>query len=245
MELEAQLLKLWKQAFGEHDGFWELFLETGFSRDRCLYLSQGQRITAALCWFDLDVLDQQWAYVYAVVTDPDFRGRGLCRRLFARAEALWHRQGYAGVLLVPADEGLREMYRKMGYETCTTVSSLTVGAAEVPVSLAPLSPADYAALRRTLLPQGAAIQEGETLSFLAAQAALYSGSGFLLACWQEDGTLHAMELLGDTSAAPGIVTALGCKQGIFRIPGPGIPWAMGKKLQNDAPFPTYFGFAFD
>lgn len=245
MEIESQLLSAWKQAFGEHEGFWELFLKTGYSRQRLVHIQEQGSLSAALCWFDLEVAGRKWAYVYAVVTLPAFRGRGLCRRLFAQAEDLWRRRGYAGVLLVPAEDGLRAIYRKLGYETCTTIREFTVPAAETPVSLTPLSPEAYAAARRKLLPENAAIQEKENLTFLAAQAALYQGAGFLLAAWQENGILQAMELLGDLSAAPGIVTALGCTRGNFRTSGPDIPWAMGKKLQPDAPCPTYFAFAFD
>lgn len=245
MEIESRLLALWKQAFGDHGDFWELFLKTGFSRRRCLYLQEQGSIRAALCWFDLEISGKPWVYVYAVVTDPAFRGRGLCRRLFSEGEALWQSRGYVGVLLVPAQEELRHMYRKLGYETCTWVREFSCEAEDPPPSLTPLSPEEFAARRRVLLPRGAALQEQENLTFLAAQAALYGGSDFLLACWQEDHVLHAMELLGNTDAAPGIVTALGCTRGCFRSPGTGTPFAMGKKLRPDALFPTYFGLAFD
>lgn len=245
MEIESRLLALWKQAFGDHGGFWEMFLEHGYCRQRMLYLTEDTILSAALCWFDLEINNQKWAYLYAVVTAPEFRGRGLCRRLLAQAESLWKEMGYAGALLVPADEGLREMYRKLGYETCTCVAEFTCGPGEPPAALTTLSPAEYARLRRAYLPEGAAIQEGENLRFLSAQAELLRGEDVLLAVWREADVLHAMELLGDPSKAPGIVTALGCSEGHFRTPGEEKPFAMGKKLRPEADFPTYFGFAFD
>lgn len=245
MKPEQQLLALWKQAFGEHDGFWEMFLKTGYSPERTWYLTEENAICAALCWFNLEVGGQTWAYLYAVVTAPEFRGRGLCRKLLTQAEAAWKNMGYAGALLVPADEGLRAMYEKMGYETCTYVGEFTCDAGQPPVSLTTLSPAEYARLRRKFLPEGGAVQEGENLTFLAAQAELLRGEEVLLAAWREGDTLHAMELLGSTSKAPGIVAALGGKQGSFRTPGGEIPFAMGKKLREDTQFPTYFGLAFD
>jgi hypothetical protein len=55
--------------------------------------------------------------------------------------------------------------------------------------------------------------------------------------------LLGLELLGNTDAAPGIVAALGCKEGRFRIPG-GTPFAMYRPL-SDISAPTYFGLAFD
>ena len=240
-----QLLSLWKQAFGEHNGFWEMFLETGFSRDRCAFLTEDNTICAALCWFDLEIRGQKWAYLYAVVTAPEFRGRGLCRKLLARSEAQWEKMGYAGALLVPADEGLRAMYGKLGYETCTYVTEFSCAPGDKPAALTTLSRLEYARLRRARLPEGGAVQEGENLTFLSAQAELLGSEDVLLAAWQEEGVLHAMELLGDPAKAPGIVTALGCQKGIFRTPGGKIPFAMGKKLRPEADFPTYFGLAFD
>lgn len=240
-----QLLALWKQAFGEHDGFWEMFLETGFSFDRCRCMKEAGPIAAALCWFDVSCGEQKFAYLYAVVTHPDFRGKGLCRRLMEDTHSDLYSQGYAGVLLVPAEEGLRAMYRKMGYRTCCAVSEFSCAAADTAIPLRTVSAAEYAALRRRLLPKGSAIQEGENLTFLAAQAELLAGENCLLAAWREGDTLHCIELLGDASAASGIVKALGCKEGYFRTPGKDKPFAMGRPLTESATVPGYFGLAFD
>ena len=245
MAVENQLLPLWKQAFGDHEGFWELFLETGYCPDRCLYLTREDTLAAALCWFDTEAEGRKWAYIYAVVTRPEFRGQGLCRKLFAQAEELWAKKGYAGALLVPAEESLRTMYRKMGYETCTCLSAFSCGPGDASVPVAPVCPEEYARLRRKYLPPGGVIQEGENLRFLAAQGELLAGEDFLLAAWQEEGKLQGMELLGNREAAPGIVAALGCTEGHFRTPGGETPWAMGKKFCPEAVFPSYFGLAFD
>lgn len=243
--MENQLLPLWKEIFGDYDGFWELFLRTGYSPERCRCILEEGTIAAALCWFDCFCGGQKWAYVYAVMTNPACRGRGLCRSLMEDTHEHLQKLGYAGVLLVPAEEGLRNMYRKMGYETCTYVRQFLCEAADVPVALRPVKPAEYAALRRRLLPDGGVIQESENLTFLAAQAELLAGEDFLLAAWREGDTLHGMELLGDQGIAPAIVKALGCEKGNFRTPGEDKPFAMGLKLQEGAVLPNYFAFAFD
>ena len=89
------------------------------------------------------------------------------------------------------------------------------------------------------------MQEGIQLPFLAAQAQLFAGQDFLLAAWLEGNTLHGMELLGNTNAAPGILRALGCETGIFQTPGVNLPFSMIHKLHNTAVVPKYFGFSFD
>ena len=111
-----QLIKLWKEVFGEYDGFWELFLETGFQPDHCRCITEKGQVLAGLYWFDCSCGKEKIAYIYAVVTDPTHRGKGLCRKLMADVHSLLQQQGYAGVMLVPAEKGLREMYRKMGFQ---------------------------------------------------------------------------------------------------------------------------------
>lgn len=240
-----QLIKLWKEVFGEYDGFWELFLDTAFQSDHCRCVTENGQVVAGLYWFDCSCGTDQIAYIYAVVTDPAHRGKGLCRKLIADVHTLLAEQGYDSVMLVPADEGLREMYRKMGYEDCTTISEITCTAADVPAKIHSVSPEEYATLRRSMLPETGVLQEGNNLTFLAAQTQLFAGADFLLAAWLEGDTLHGTELLGNTNAAPGILRALGCEMGIFQTPGASQPFSMIHKLHPAAVVPTYFGFSFD
>ena len=240
-----QLVQLWKEAFGEYDGFWELFLNTGFLPYHCRCIMENAQVLAGLYWFDCSCGDDKIAYVYAVVTDSRQRGRGLCRKLMADTHAHLKSQGYSSVMLVPADEGLREMYRKMGYEDCTSIGKLSCSAGERSARIHNVDQEEYAALRRKLLPEGSVLQEGIQLPFLAAQAQLFAGTDFLLAAYLEGDTLHGMELLGSPESAPGIVKALGCSDGIFQIPGGEIPFAMIHKLTETAVSPAYLGFSFD
>lgn len=240
-----QLLALWKDAFGEWDGFWELYLNTAFSPSRCRCMTEGKQIAASLCWFDTQCNGQKQAYIYAVVTHPAYRGRGLCRRLIEDTHQHLAALGYAAALLVPAEEGLREMYQKMGYRNCTSVSAFSCDAGTIPVTIEAIGPADYARMRRSFLPENSVIQEDENLSFLAQQAEFFKGADFLLAAYRDEDTLHAMELLGNRQAAPGILAALNCTRGEFRAPGGETAFAMFHPLREDTAVPAYFGFAFD
>jgi hypothetical protein len=152
--------------------------------------------------------------------------------------------GYDGVVLVPGSDGLRAMYEKMGYRTCSKVSQLCCEAGSEKAHLTPVDTAAYAALRRQFLPAGGVLQEGENLDFLASFAKLYRGQDFLLAAYVEDGIVHGIELLGNTASAPGIVAALGCREGTFTVPGEE-PFAMGMAFTPDFQKPTYFAFAFN
>lgn len=240
-----QLIHLWKSVFGEYDSFWELFRDTAFLPDHCRCITENGRVTAGLYWFDCSCKQDKIAYVYAVVTDPHHRGRGLCRQLMTDVHALLKVRNYASVMLVPADEELRKMYRKMGYEDCTAIGAISCTAGETSAEIRNVGTEEYTALRRNLLPEASVLQEGIQISFLAAQAQLFAGKDFLLAAYLEDDKLHGIELLGNADAAPGILRALGCKDGIFQIPGNQKTFAMIHKLSENAVIPNYFGFSFD
>ena len=240
-----QLRQLWKTAFGDTDAFLDSFFRTAFSCDRCRCILEADAVAAVLYWFDCTTGGQKTAYIYAVATHPDFRNRGLCRKLMADTHALLKDRGYASAVLVPQKESLRAMYAEMGYRDCGGLDVLQCTAAEAPASLRAIGAEEFAELRRQLLPEKGVVQEGENLTFLAEQLQFYAGDGFLLAAYAENGTLHGVELLGSYPDLSGIVTALACDGGHFRTPGNTIPFAMFHPLTEQAAIPAYFGFAFD
>ena len=240
-----QLRKLWQDAFGDTDAFLDSFYCTAYSPDRCLCILDGEYAAAALYWIDCTVRQQKLAYIYAVVTDPDYRGRGLCRRLMENTHDLLRSRGYAGAVLVPQKESLRQMYASMGYENCGGLREFSCEAGADPIPLRTVGPAEFASLRRKMLPSDSVIQEDEGLAFLSEQMIFYAGNNLLLAAYAETEILHGVELLGDPDTAPGILRFLGFSGGIFRVPGSEKPFAMFHPLGEDASVPGYFGFAFD
>ena len=241
----CQLRRLWRLAFGDSEAFLDSFFTAAYAPERCLCASEEGRVTAALYWFDVFCEGNRFAYLYAVATHPDHRGRGLCRGLMADAHALLADRGYAGALLVPEDGPLRQMYGRMGYRDFGGVEEFSCAAGDSPVPLRPLSREEYARLRRKFLPSGGVVQEGENLAFLETYAKFYAGEDFLLAAAAEEEKLTGVELLGNRSAAPGIVKALGCARGTFRTPGDAHPFAMCLTLGENKKMPAYFGLAFD
>jgi len=239
-----QLKTLWHLAFGDGMEFIELFFQTAYSPERCLYLTENGQITAALYWLDCEYQGQKQAYIYAVATHPEHRGKGLCRQLMDKAHAILQAQGYAAALLRPADDGLRRMYRKMGYRVCTGVSEFDCTAAGT-VPIRKIRAEEYSQLRRRYLPEDGILQEGVSLTYLESYADLYAGEDFLLAGAFYDGSFTGMELLGNRNAAPGILGALGYDSGSFRCPGREIPFGMFLPLAENAAEPGYLGLVFD
>lgn len=240
----SQLRRLWKEAFGDGDAFLDLFFESGFAAHRCRCVEVNGQIAAALYWLDCRHEGRTIAYIYAVATGKAFQGQGLCAALMADTHKVLTQMGYAGAILVPGDEGLFRMYGKMGYKICSFICESTWAAGEKPAVLRPIGTEEFALLRRKYLPEGGVIQEGENLAFLSELTQFYAGAGFVFCASLEDGKLHVPELLGDLSAGPGILAALGAREGTFRYPGNDRPFAMYYPLAH-GPMPRYFGLAFD
>lgn len=228
---------LWSAAFGD-DGWIDSFFRTAFQAENTLAIFREGQLAAGLAWMDVTCEGRRLAYLYAVATAPEYRHQGLCRELMANAQEALAARGYDGSVLVPADDGLRQMYAAMGYRNFGGVENLTLPAG-VSVPLREVTPEEYAALRRDCLPEGGIVQENGAIEYLAESAKLYAGNGFLLAATEDE----PMELLGDASQAAGILGALEKGQGTFRLPGTS-PFAMFRPTCDDSWTPAYFGLDF-
>lgn len=238
------LRKLWMEAFGDDDSFLNIFYGSVFSPDRCRCVTSDGQVTAALYWLDCRCNGKPIAYLYAIATGKKYRHRGQCRALMDDTHRLLRELGYAGAVLVPGEKALFMMYRALGYETCSQIHQWHCFAAGIGTALREISVEEYGAARRRYLPEGGVIQENENLTFLQSQTRLYAGADFILCAREQRGTLLCPEILGNISAAPRILTALGYSDGHFRSPGTGTDFAMYYPL-SDSPAPTYFGLAFD
>ena len=236
---KAALRTLWTECFGNEEGWIDTFFGTAFDPAHVCGLNRQGGLAAALCWMDAVCEGRKLAYLYASATAPAFRRQGLCRELMRLTHEKLSERGYAGAILVPADAGLRQMYGNMGYVNFGGIREITVRAG-TSCSIWQLSPEEYAAARRAYLPEGGVVQENGAIVYLAAGAKLYAGADFLLAMSGDFG----VELLGNTDAAPGILGALGLKEGTFRTPGDR-PFAMFHSLTGERWTPGYFGLAFE
>lgn len=240
-----ELRALWQDAFGDSEAFLDLFFSFGFSPECCRCVFQEDIPIAAAYWFDCALEGRKIAYLYAVATHSSQRGKGLCRMLMEDIRRVLTEQGYCAAMLVPQSDGLRQMYRRMGYRDAGPHREFSCTATSVPVPVYSIGPGEFARRRKELLPKGSVLQEGRNLTFLSHLADFYAGEGFLMAACREGHSLIVPEFLGDCALCPGILCSLGCKDGAFRSPGGDTPFAMALPLQEDAPEISYFGFAFD
>ncbi len=243
LEHKAQLRRLFFTCFQEEEAFLDLFFREAYDPRHCRCVVKEGRVASALYWFDCVWEGRKCAYLYAVGTDPDFRNRGLCRYLLEDTHALLKAEGYAGAILVPDGAALQKMYGRLDYRNIDCMDTLSCTASPEASELWKCTAEEYAHARRRMLPAGGVLQEDRGLRLLSSMYRLYRGEDFLLAAWLSGDCLEGAELLGNAAAAPGILAALGVREGRFRVPGSGA-FAMYYPLEPDFA-PDYFGLAFD
>ena len=235
------LKQLWKTVFGDPDIFIDTFFDMAFSPSRCHYFEENGQIISALYWFDCRYEDGKLAYIYAVATHPQHRGKGLASRLLAETHAHLKTLGYAGCVLKPA-KGLFPFYERLGYVTSGYISRFSASANSSPKQMKPLSAKEYGLLRETLLPENSVIQEGLTLEFLGSFASFYAAEDALICKAKEKPLIF--EYLGNPNSAPGILSALGIKTAEIPTIGEDIPFTMFHPL-NCTKIPGYLGITLE
>ena len=158
------LRALWSLAFGDDGAYVDNFFHTYYRPDRVLVLEEEGQVRSMTAWFDTVFVVPgrgkfRAAYLYAVATHPDCRGKGLAARLLKGADEYFRTLSIPAVTTVPAEPSLHSFFGANGFRECfvhqSQVSQLNAERPGSPVppslSLEALSPAGYGALREELL----------------------------------------------------------------------------------------------
>ena len=151
--------ELWKLAFGDTDEYLDNFYLHYYRPERAVVLEEDGVVRAMFTWFDTTLTlpgGQRFraAYVYALATHPDCRGRGLAAKLLADADALLRPLGIDLMTTVPAEPSLHNFFAANGYQEGFVMEQQTIPAPEgvSPVcTLRPADPAHYNEVRESLL----------------------------------------------------------------------------------------------
>lgn len=233
--------QLWKTVFGDPDSFIDAFFQIAYSPDRCCYTEENGEAICALYWFDCCYEGGKLAYIYAVATHPEHRGKGLATRLLQQTHDLLKAQGYAGAVLKPAT-GLFPFYERLGYVTSGCIRRFHAESGNSPTALQALSAQEYGLRRRSILPKNAILQEGLTLDFLHFFASFYAADDALVCASPEESVIF--EYLGNPDSAPGILAALGIQKAEIPTIGNAIPFSMFLPL-NCTKTPGYLGLSLE
>ena len=153
--------ELWKLAFGDSDGYIDLFYQTAAGPEDVLVLLEDGVVYSilALPAVELALPDGDTAssaYVYALATDPAARGRGYGRMLLRYVDFYLRERGVDCVTVVPAEKSLHKFFASVDFAECFTASWTDLPAGEIgaPAPGDAIEAADaaaYDALRERLL----------------------------------------------------------------------------------------------
>lgn len=112
----TELRPLWEDAFGADRGSLSCLSGAVRSADRIYTARETDgRLGGFFFSFSLQTQGQKGFYIYGLCTRRDLRGRGIMRELIRHGADSEAARGASFALLIPANEALRETYRKMGF----------------------------------------------------------------------------------------------------------------------------------
>lgn len=143
------LKELWKLAFGDPDGYIDLFFDHRFREKETLVDLEGDRVAGMLFLLPITVItplgEMDARYIYGVATHPEFRGQGISTRLLHRAHREMEKEDVILSILVPATKELFQFYEHRGYSIEFNCRRLTLAPEEIPAGEeVPLSPSTFA-----------------------------------------------------------------------------------------------------
>ena len=252
---QQALQELWKLCFGDDESVTDCFFALFPPKLHTRVIEEDGKIAAMASWLPttlhMDGGTFPGAYIYAVATHPEFRGRGLCRSLMEELEHSLLLQDRVFASLCPAGDSLYRFYGAMGYETAFYHDTANLKADKTPGKMQQISPSAYLSLRESFLSMPHCEWTREAIDYLSATGCRFYRleKGGCATVQQGSGeNLRVLELLSEdnNSAVSALCQAFGAEAAEVSFPGEAQPHGMLKWLKNKQKMaPCYFGFAFD
>lgn len=270
----SQIHPLWEQVFGDPPEAQRAVLAAFGGPRRVLLLLEGGRLCSMTCLPTVALRDgwgqtERAAYLYALATHPDARGRGLAARLMARGEALLAAEGCGAVALVPAQPSLFAYYEGLGYQPAFFHCRWEGRAEGLPAPLSrpiAVSPEVYGRLRKATLGGTPRLDYPADLLLLQGLLSRLTGGGLYrlelpggVGCAAVEGRGEEMwvkELLCAPGDGPQALAQLAslhsaprwrvCSPDETGLGGRQLPFGVVRPLNGGVhPEPSYLGLAFD
>ena len=263
----AALKSLWRTCFGDEESYIDQFFERVFQVEQSFTLRQDGKLTAMAFYFPLTLSlgreEKNVAYLYAVCTDPAYRGQGQSTALLEFIAGYLAIKGYQGLALVPGTPDLFEFYEKRGYRPAffNQVTTLT----DIPLAEGKVARAEgheYNAVREKLLENTSYVRYSDGL--LDYQRVLCRQNGGDLTAFTDTGERFGCAALeyvaesrvlikeliwpGDLAEAVAILKPhFPAATYVVRSPGGTHPFGMYRslELEDEGGDGLYLGFAFD
>lgn len=121
VESDYENLKaLWQTVFDDTKESLDYFFRNTISPERVLVVFDGSVPVSTLYMLESDILNDGKSYsayyIYAVCTHPDYRGKGLMKKLFQELFEIAKSRSIDYLFLVPEEEYLFGIYEKLGFK---------------------------------------------------------------------------------------------------------------------------------
>ncbi|NLG25954.1 MAG: GNAT family N-acetyltransferase [Clostridiales bacterium] len=258
------IMALWSACFGDPPGALAAYFNLRHRDEYMPVWAQDGAIVGMLSMLPVALrvggASYPGRYVFAVATDPAWRGRGISTQLLAFAHDWMRQNGVRLSALVPADQGLFDFYGRRGYKTYFYQRRLSLSPAELPLPpvgarVARCDAAAWLEARDRAFEACPFVRWGEdALAFMMNDEWLDGGgvarvdtpTGRAIAAWDWDGDQAVVrELALQGLAAPQALAALHAKLGAsaYRLrvhagccPGGEVaPYGMIRWLDGDPP----------
>ena len=113
---QLEMRKMWNEIFGDEFTEIDHFLIT-HSDAIPLFHKEGGRVVSMLYIVPLQMWGKRIAYIYAVATEPDFRGRGIASELLNKAlQMVELSSDFDCAALIPSSIESLRLYERLGFE---------------------------------------------------------------------------------------------------------------------------------
>lgn len=151
---KAALKNIWQSGFFDDQNTVDTFFDKGENLFKCLVYADGEKPVAAMYIFDCTLNrgenGYKSAYLYALSTLPEYRGKGIMTSLIKYAEDYLGEKGYDYLFLAPSENSLCKYYEKLGFLPCDMKKCADIPADcifDMPTETKALSAAEFYELR--------------------------------------------------------------------------------------------------
>lgn len=129
---KAEIRTHWKETFGDQDSFLNPYFSLAYHETDTLVIEKEEQIAASLqllpCTYEDKYGDShKAAYVFGVMTRPEFRKKGMMRALMLRAIEQSKADQTEAMLLIPQQQYLFDIYSRYGFRPSFLATAVPLG----------------------------------------------------------------------------------------------------------------------
>lgn len=220
--MKKKVRELWELCFDDTKAFVDLYFDRRYSDDINMAVCENGQLVSALQMVPYTMTFQgeriSVSYISGACTHPDYRSKGVMRKLLDQTHQRMYREGVMLSTLIPAQEWLFVYYEKRGYIPAFfySVKHVDVGKLEINPSCqieeyVKESLDAYPYFDRKMVERDGCVQHTEVdFHVILADLALSGGKLYIalelrqivgmIFCIPHDGILYITELLADSGA---------------------------------------------